>query len=78
MYKLDFAKAEEPEIKFPAFVGSCRKQENSGKLYTSASLTVLKPLIALITTNYRRFFKRWEYQSSLTVSWETCMQDKKQ
>ena len=58
MYKLDLEKAEEPEIKLPTFVGSCRKQENSGKLYMSASLTVLKPLIVLITTNCKRFFKR--------------------
>ena len=25
-----------------------------------------------------KFFKRWEYQTILPVSWETCMQDKKQ
>ena len=40
MYKLGLEKAEEPEIKLPAFVGSQRKQGNS----TSASLTTLKPL----------------------------------
>ena len=31
-----------------------------------------------ITTNYRKFLKRWEYQTTLPVSWETCMQVKKQ
>ena len=25
-----------------------------------------------------KFFKRWEYQTTWPVSWETCMQDKKQ
>ena len=25
-----------------------------------------------------KFLKRWEYQTILPVSWETCMQDKKQ
>ena len=29
-------------------------------------------------TNCRKFFKQWEYQTSLTVSWETCVQVKKQ
>ena len=31
-----------------------------------------------ITTNYEKFFKRWEYQTTLPASWETCMQVKKQ
>ena len=37
-----------------------------------------KPLIVWITTNYGRFLKRWEYQTTLSVSCETCMQVKKQ
>ena len=39
MFKLDLEKAEEPEIKFPASVGSQKKQESSRKLSTSALLT---------------------------------------
>ena len=31
-----------------------------------------------ITTNCGKFLKRWEYQTTLLVSWETCMQVKKQ
>ena len=31
-----------------------------------------------ITTNCGKFFKRWEYQTTLPVSWEICMQVKKQ
>ena len=31
-----------------------------------------------ITINCRKFFKRWEYQTTLPVSWEICMQVKKQ
>ena len=31
-----------------------------------------------INTNYEKFLKRWEYQTTLPASWETCMQDKKQ
>ena len=36
-----FRKAEEPEIKLPTSVGSKKKQENSRKTSTSASLTML-------------------------------------
>ena len=78
MFKLDLEKAEEPEIKLPTFNGSWRKQGNSRKPYTSALLTMLKPLIVWITMNCGKFLKRWEYQTSLAVSWETCMQVKKQ
>ena len=39
MFKLNLEKAEEPEIKMPTSVGSSKKQENSRKTSTSASLT---------------------------------------
>ena len=45
---------------------------------SSASLTMLKPLTVWITTNCRKFLKRWEYQTTLPVSCETCMQGRKQ
>ena len=38
----------------------------------------LKPLTVWITKNCGIFLKRWEYQTILTASRETCMQDKKQ
>ena len=44
MFRLDEEKAEEPEIKLSISVGSQKKQENSRKTSTSASLTMLKPL----------------------------------
>ena len=31
-----------------------------------------------IITNSGKFFKRWEYQTTLPAPWETCMQVKKQ
>ena len=40
MYKLDLEKAEELEIKLPTSAGSQKKQENSRKTSTSASLTM--------------------------------------
>ena len=39
---------------------------------------MLRPLIVWITTNYEKFLKRWEYQTTSPASWETCMQVKKQ
>ena len=52
MYKLNLEKEEEqPEINLPTATGSQKKQRNSRKTYTSASLTMLKPLTVWITTN---------------------------
>ena len=65
MYKLGFEEAEEPEIRF---TGSQIKQGNSRKTATSALLTMPKPLTVWITTNGRKFLKRWEYQTTLPVS----------
>ena len=39
---------------------------------------MLKPLTMWITTYCGKFLKRWEYQTTLPVSWETCKQVKKQ
>ena len=44
MFKLVLEKAEEPEIKLPISIGSKKKQGNSRKTSTFASLTTLKPL----------------------------------
>jgi len=37
-----------------------------------------KTLTVCITTNCGKFFKRWEYQTTLPASWEMCKQVKKQ
>ena len=78
MYNLGFKEVEEPEIKLPTFVGSWRKQGNSRKASTFASLTTLKPLTVWITANCGKFLKSWEYQTMLPIPWETCLQVKKQ
>ena len=78
MIKLDLENAEEPEIKLPTSTGSSKKQESSRKISTSASLTMLKALIVWITTNHGKFFKRWEYQTTLPAYWEICMQVRKE
>ena len=60
MYKLDFKKgrgkkkkAEEPEIKLPASIGSQKKQGNSKKTSTSVLLTTQKPL----TVDHNKLWK---------------------
>ena len=57
MFKLDFEKAEEPEIKLPTSVESQKKQENSRKTSTSALLTMSQPL-AVESQQTGKFFKR--------------------
>ena len=48
----------EPDIKLTTPVESQKKQENSKKKSSPASLTTLKPLNKWITTNYEKFLKR--------------------
>ena len=78
MFKLDLEKAEEPKIKLPTSVGSSKKQESSRKTSTYALLIMPKPLTVWITINCGKFWKRWEYQTTLPASWEIRMQVKKQ
>ena len=77
MFKLVLEKAEEPEIKLPTSTGSSKKQEFQKNIYL-CFIDYVKPLIMWITTNCRKFLKRWEYQTTCVASWETCMQVKKQ
>ena len=78
MFKLDLEKAEEPELKLSTSIGSSKKQEHSRKTPTCALLTMPKPFTVWITTNCGKFYKRWKYQTTLPVSWEICMQVKKE
>ena len=70
-------KAEEPVANCQHLLGY-RKSKGILKKYTSASLTVLKSLTVWITTNCGEFFKRWEQHTTLLISQEACMQDRKQ
>ena len=62
-----FRKGREKQIKLSTSVGSQNKQETSRKTSTSASLIMLKPLAVWITTNCGKFFRRWEYQTTLRL-----------
>ena len=72
MYKLDLEQA----------ANICwiieKAREFQKKTSTSALLTMLKPLTVWITTNSGKFLKKWEYQTTLPVSWEIYMRVKKQ
>ena len=57
MFKLDLEKAEEPEIKLSTSVGSSKNKNSARQMSTSALLTVLKPLIVWITTNYGKLLE---------------------
>ena len=53
-------------------------QDTYRKTSTAASLTRSKPLTVWITANGGKFLQRWEYQTTLPVFWEICMQIKNQ
>ena len=76
MFKLVLEKAEEPEIKLPTSVGSLKKQESSRKTFCFIDYAK-----AFDCTNHNKLWetlKRWEYQTIWPVSWEICMQVRKQ
>ena len=76
MYKLDFEEAEETRDWIANISWIIEKQGNFRKMFIS-SLTTLKPL-TVWAQQTGKFLKRWEYQTTLPASWETCMQVKKQ
>ena len=77
MFKLVLEKAEEPEIKLPTSSGSSKKQSKFQKNIYFFFIDYAKAFV-WITINCGKFFKRWEYQTTWPVSWETYMQVRKQ
>ena len=78
IYRLGLEKSEEPEIKLPKFIWSYWKQGNSGKTSTSFHWPCWSLWHVWITTNCETSLNRWECQTTLPVSWETCKWAKKQ
>ena len=72
MFKLVLEKAEEPEIKWPTFTGSSKKQEFQKNAYFYF-IDHAKTFV-WITTNCGKFLKGREYQTTLSACWEICMQ----
>ena len=58
---------------YPGIIEKSRELKNK-QTYIYASLTMLKTLTVWITTNCGIFLKRWEYQTTLPASLETCVQ----
>ena len=55
-----------------------KAREFQKKTYTSALLTMPRPLTVWTTTNCGKFLKKWEYQTTWPTSWEICIQIRKQ
>ena len=73
-----FRKGRGTRGQIPNICCSTEKALEFKKTSTSVSMTILKPLTMWITKNCGKFLKTWEYQTTLSVSWETCIKDKKQ
>ena len=78
VFKLVLEKAEEAEIKCQHLLDHGKSKRVPEKTSLSALLTMPKPLTVWITINCGKLFKRWEYQTTWTASWETYMQVRKQ
>ena len=52
--------------------------EKAGKCQKNIWFTDHTKAFDCVTTNCGKFLKRWEYQTTLPASWETCMQVNKQ
>ena len=77
MFKLDLEKAEESEIELPTFSGSSKKQES----FRKTSICFIDYATAFDCVDHKncgKFWKRWEYQTTWSASWETYMQVRKQ
>ena len=63
-----FRKGRGTRDQLPTFAGSLKKQESSRKTSTSALLTTPKPLTLRMTANCGKFFRRWDYHTTLPAS----------
>ena len=62
MFKLDFKKAEEAEIKLPTSIGSSKKQEFQKNTY--CFIDYFKAFDCVDHNKLWKFFKGWEYQTT--------------
>ena len=73
-----FRKGRGTRDKLPTSSRLLKKQESSRKTSISVLFSMPKPLTVWMTTNCGKLWRRWDYQTTLPASWETCMQVKKQ
>ena len=75
MFKLVLENAEEPEIKLPTSAEPLKKQESS--IYF-CFIDYAKAFDCVDHNKLWKFWKRWEYQTTWSASWEICMLVRKQ
>ena len=81
MFKLALEKAEEPAFRVQIANIFCWITKNAREFQKniySCFIDYAKALIVWITTNYGKFLKNWEYQTTWPSFSEICMQVKKQ
>ena len=71
IFKLDLEKVEESDI-------HCIIEKAKEFQKNICFIDYTKAFDMWITTNCRKFLKRWEYQTTFLTSWETCMRVNKQ
>ena len=76
IFKLVLEKAEEPEIKLPISFGSSNKQESSRKNIYFCFIDYAKAFDSVDHKKTVENSERQEYQITLPIPWETCMQVK--
>ena len=77
MFKLDLEKPEEPEIKLPTSV-RYQKSERVLEKHLLLLYWLRQSLWLCGSHKIGKFLKRWDYKTTLPISWEIYMQDKKQ
>ena len=77
MLKLDLGKAEEPEIKLPIPLDH-RKSKRVPEKHLLLLYSLCHFIHRGITTNCKKFLKKWEYQTALPAPWQIYMHFKKQ
>ena len=74
MVKLDLEKAEEPEIKLPTKLDWIIEKARAFQKNVYFCFIDYAKAFDWIIINCGNFWKGWEYQTTSSVSWETCMQ----
>ena len=77
MLKLDLEKAEEPEIKLPASIGSQKKQVFQKNIYF-CFINYAKAFDCVDHNKLWKILKELGIPTTWPASWETCMQVRKQ
>ena len=75
MFKLDWERAKDPEIKWPTSIGSSKKWEFQENIYF-CFIDYAKAFDCMDHNNLENSSR--EYQTTLSASWETCMRVKEQ